>query len=87
MGVEGAFFRVLAVGAVGLALSVGIERFLVPRPFLIRQRSVGSACGPVVRRVYPTGFAHGPPLVRPGRNIGHAGYPGVGKQRQIQKPP
>ena len=43
MGVEGAFFRVLAVGAVGLALSVGIERFLVPRPFLIRPKEAWGA--------------------------------------------
>lgn len=38
MGVEGALLQVLAVGAVGLALSVVIERFLLPRPFLIRPK-------------------------------------------------
>lgn len=36
MGVDGALLQVLAVGAVGLAFSAGIERFLLPRPRLRR---------------------------------------------------
>lgn len=43
MDVEGALFRVLSAGAVGLALSVGIERFLVPRPFLMRPKEAWEA--------------------------------------------
>lgn len=39
MDVDGALLRTLAAGALGLALSAGIERFLLPRPFLLRPKA------------------------------------------------
>ena len=43
MGVDNGLVQVLAVGAVGLALSVGIERFLHPRPSLVRPKGAWGA--------------------------------------------
>ena len=43
MGVDNGLVQVLAVSVVGLALSAGIERFLLPRPSLVRPKGAWGA--------------------------------------------